>query len=177
MKQLLLLRHAKSSWGSDDLPDRQRPLAPRGEEAGTRMGEAMAERGLLPDRILCSPAVRTRQTLERLKPSLAAATPVEFVEDLYDAPESTYLGIIHDHGGDAGRLLVIGHNPHTHATAVVLSGDGDRRERSQLMLKFPTAGLAVLAFDDGPWTDIAPGSGRLETFLRPRDLMPGADLD
>lgn len=177
MKQLLLLRHAKSSWASDDLADRQRPLAPRGEQAATRMGEEMAARGLLPDRILCSPAVRTRATLDRLQPNLLAETPVDFVEDLYDAPESTYLGIIHDYGGDAGRLLVIGHNPLTQATALTLTGDGDRRQRTELMLKFPTAGLAVLAFGDGPWAEIAPGSARLEAFLRPKDLMPGPHDD
>jgi phosphohistidine phosphatase len=177
MKQLLLLRHAKSSWADDALADRQRPLAARGAQAATRMGEELAARGLLPDRILCSPAVRTRETLAQLKPSLAAATPVEFVEDLYDPPEADYLGIIHDYGGSADRLLVIGHNPHTHATALTLVGDGDRGERARLVVKFPTAGLAVLAFDDNSWAGIAPASGRLEAFVRPKDLMPDADDD
>lgn len=177
MKHLLLLRHAKSSWGDENLPDRERPLSPRGETAAERMGEAIAGRGLLPDHVLCSPALRTRQTLARLEPQFVPGTRIDFIEDLYSGDERTYAGIIQRAAGDAARLLVIGHNPRTQATAVALVGKGERAERIRLAAKYPTAALAVIAFEDGPWNRIAAGSGRLEAFVTPRDLDPTADDD
>src|ERR1700709_2272329 len=68
MRQLLLLRHAKSSWEEKELPDHERPLNPRGRRAAVAMREAMEGLGLAPDLVLVSTAARTRQTLEALEP-------------------------------------------------------------------------------------------------------------
>ena len=68
MHQLLLLRHAKSSWDDASLPDRERSLNKRGRRAAAAMREAMRALGLAPDVILVSPARRTQETLEALEP-------------------------------------------------------------------------------------------------------------
>ncbi len=70
MSRLLLLRHAKSDWGEAGLQDFDRPLAPRGQRAAADMAKAISAAGMLPDRILCSPARRTRETLAALRPYL-----------------------------------------------------------------------------------------------------------
>ena len=75
MRELLLLRHAKSSWDDRSLADRDRPLAPRGERAAPAMARWMAGEGLLPDRVLCSPAVRTWRRTTSSAASSAASTP------------------------------------------------------------------------------------------------------
>jgi phosphohistidine phosphatase len=175
MRRLLLLRHAKSSWANAGVADRDRTLTERGESAAATMGKAMAERGLIPDRILCSTARRTRETLAALQPHLAAEAPVVLLEELYSTPDEDYTAILATNGGDARNLLVIGHNPRTQVTAVNLVRDGDKAERARLAGKFPTAALAVIGFDRDGWETLASDRGRLELFLTPRDL--GGDDD
>jgi phosphohistidine phosphatase len=135
-------------------------------------GNQIAGRDLVPDRVLCSPVHRARQTLAALKPHLPASTKIVFADDLYGAA-GDYRETIAAHGKDAARLMVVGHNPPIQATALALAATGDVALRSRLAAKFPTAALAVIAFRDGDWPAILAGGGRLEAFLRPRDL--GAD--
>ena len=91
MLTLSLLRHAKSSWEDGSLKDFERPLAKRGESAAPRMGAFMAERGLAPQLILCSPAVRARQTLDLVLPHLAGDPSVLYEDRLYLAAPSALL--------------------------------------------------------------------------------------
>ncbi len=176
MKRLMLLRHAKSSWDEDGVADRDRPLAPRGLRDAETMAEAIAKRKLLPNRILCSPALRTRQTLAALESYLPKGTAIAFVEELYSGPQD-YRAAISATGAAADRLLVIGHNPRIQATALSLIGKASKPERARLTAKYPTGALAVIDFDIEAWATIAPGDGRLETFLRPRDLDETSDDD
>jgi phosphohistidine phosphatase len=175
MPRLLLLRHAKSSWAEPGMADRDRPLAPRGRRAAERMASRIAEPDLLPDRILCSPARRTRETLAALLPRLAGGIDIAIADDLYDSEEAEYREIICAHRGAADRLLVIGHNPDIQATAVALVGSADKRIAAELAAKFPTAALAVIDFDAETWAGLRAGSGRLVAFIRPRDLDGGDD--
>jgi phosphohistidine phosphatase len=172
VKRLILLRHFKSSWHEPGLADHDRPLAERGQRDAALMAEAMVARGLTPDLILCSPARRTRETLAALEPGLGNGREVVFVEALYSGPEVDYRRIIAAQGGGAGRLLVIGHNPRIHATALALVGDGDKGARAHLAHKYPTGALAVIEFDADTWPDIADASGQLVAFIRPHDLAP-----
>jgi phosphohistidine phosphatase len=170
MPRLLLLRHAKSSWAEPGMADRDRPLAPRGRRAAERMAAEMESMGLLPDRILCSPARRTRETLAPLLPMLAEKNAVAILEALYESSADEYRGAIAANAGDAESLLVIGHNPAIQATALGFIGTAKNNAAARLAAKFPTAALAVIAFDGTGWPDLRPKSGRLELFLRPRDL-------
>lgn len=170
MARLLLLRHAKSSWALPGTQDRERSLAPNGLRVAGLMASLIIKPDFLPDRILCSPARRTRETLAPLLPHLADAGVVEIVDELYEPPAGDYRKAITTHGGSAERLLVIGHNPAIQVTAVKLVGSGDRKLRDQLAAKFPTGALAVIDFDITDWTQIGSKMGRLATFIRPRDL-------
>jgi phosphohistidine phosphatase len=174
LKHLLLLRHAKAEAGGHGMADRDRRLAERGHRDARLMGSAIAAGGI-PDLILCSPARRTRETLDGVIETLAASPKVEFVKELYGSEAGIYLGAIADHGNGAKRLLVIGHNPTVHATAMAFAATGDKSLRAALASKFPTCSLAVLAFEGDGWSDLRVGSGKLVSFLRPRDL--GVDAD
>jgi phosphohistidine phosphatase len=177
MPRLLLLRHAKSSWSEPGKPDRERPLAPRGRQAAERMAQEMIARDLKPDRILCSPARRTGETLAALLPHLPKPVDLQLIEALYEAA-GDYRKTIALHGGDAACLLVVGHNPAIHATAVELIGSADKKSITDIVSKYPTGALAVVDFT-GPWANIRSGGGRLSAFIRPRDLAddPGAADD
>ena len=93
---------------------------------------------------------------------------VAFIDALYTAP--TYAETIAEGGGDAACLLVVGHNPAVHATALLFAGASERKLRARLAAKFPTGAVATIAFDDDRWSEIRPGAGRLTSFILPRDL-------
>lgn len=168
-RQLLLLRHAKAVIG-EDMEDFDRPLAPRGEQAAQLIGRSMAGSGLVPDLVLCSPARRTSQTWEIAGRELPA-TDVHLVEALYDFGDGeALLNVIREQGGRSKRLLLVAHNPATQNLALALAGAGDRMLRRQMIEKYPTGALAVLTLGSGNWQDLADGQGRLDAFIRPRDL-------
>src|SRR4029450_13070844 len=111
MLTLSLLRHAKSSWDDASLEDFERPLAKRGESAAPRMGRFMAEQGLAPQLILCSPAVRARQTLDLVLPHLAGGPTVVYEDNFYlDAP-SVLLARLRKVEGKVSHVMIVGHDP------------------------------------------------------------------
>jgi phosphohistidine phosphatase len=178
MHQLLLLRHAKSSWDDAALPDRDRPLNKRGRRSAAAMREAMRDLGLAPDVVLVSPARRTQETLAKLEPW--DDTPlVEPMEALYLASANELLGVLHDVNETVRSVLLIGHNPGMHELAVMLAGshgDGGTGEMAKrIAAGFPTGALAEFAVA-GPWHQLDAGGGRLVRFLAPRDLRDGDAL-
>src|SRR5579872_5977922 len=93
MHQLLLLRHAKSSWDDATLPDRDRPLNKRGRRAAAAIGGAMRQLGLAPDVVLVSTSRRTQETLAELEPW--DGTPnIELMETLYLASAAQLLAVV-----------------------------------------------------------------------------------
>ena len=166
MSRLLLLRHAKSSWDDPSLADRDRPLAPRGHRAAERMADHLRSDIQQPDLVLCSPALRTRETLDRMSDAFGDAEVV-VDDELYGAGGEELLHRLRGIDDRFGTVAMIGHNPGIHDLAIALAGDGDERDR--MRAKFPTGALAVLGFD-GPWRDLAPGGARLEAFVTPKDL-------
>lgn len=170
MKTLLLLRHAKSSWGDSSLADFDRPLAPRGVKAATRMGRELARRGWLPTLALVSPAARTEQTWALASAELPLELAAKFPEALYEASAGRILAVIGKASETANTLLVLGHNPGLGDIASGLAGAGsDTGSLTRLREKFPTAALARFDFD-GAWCDLHPNSAILTHFLRPREL-------
>ena len=175
MRQLLLLRHAKSSWEDANLADHDRPLDPAGRSAAQAMRSAIVRLGLTPQLVLVSSARRTRETLELLEP-LADGARVQRSPDLYLASPRQILDVLAEVPADARSILVIGHNPGFHDLAMMLAGahamsvgsGGSRR----LARGFPTAALAEFAVA-GDWR-VLPDGARLIRFLRPHDLEQAA---
>jgi phosphohistidine phosphatase len=177
MRQLLLLRHAKSSWDDPALSDHARPLNARGRKSAAAMAQVMRDLGLVPDIVLVSSARRTLQTLEALTPFEAGAL-VEPMDALYLAPWGQLLETIQAVPETARSLLVIGHNPGLHDLALALAGPAwlarGTAEAQRLAAGYPTGSLAEFTIAT-PWRMVEAGGGRLVRFVVPRDLS-AADL-
>jgi phosphohistidine phosphatase len=176
MRQLLLLRHAKSSRGDATLPDRDRPLNGRGRHAAAAMRAAMRRLGLTPDLILVSPSRRTLQTLEALEPW--DDTPLtEHVAVLYLGNAGQLLALLRDVAETVRSVLLIGHNPGMQDLALDLAGDAAQAQPDQamrrLMEKYPPGALAEFALA-GPWRQLDAGGARLVRFLTPQELQERA---
>jgi phosphohistidine phosphatase len=171
MKTLLLLRHAKSSWDDASLADFDRQLAERGRKSAPKVGKELASRGWLPDIVLVSPSVRTRQTWGLVAAELSRPPKAAFPKTLYMASPELLLQKLRRTSKKADTLLMIGHNPGMEALAERLAGAGsDAGSLARLKEKFPTAALARFTFD-GAWTELDFGVARLTDFLRPKDLV------
>lgn len=174
MLTLMLLRHAKSSWADDGLHDFDRPLAKRGIAAAPRVGRYLATHYRLPDLIVSSTSLRTRETLALLLAALPEPVPQVIYEDgLYLAGADDLLERIAAFGKGAERIMLVGHNPGMHELAILLAGKGDAAARAALAEKFPTAGLAVITFSATSWSEVRPGNGTLVDFVTPRSLGEG----
>ncbi|MFA7416730.1 MAG: histidine phosphatase family protein [Rhizobium sp.] len=167
--RLILLRHAKSAW-PDGVADKERPLAPRGLEAASLMGEYMAREGLLPDLVLVSTARRTQETWAIVKEALAAPVASRKVDELYAAPAERMLGVLRSVDPNYHSVMIVGHNPGTQDLARWLAGQDESDARQRLGEKYPTAGLAVFDFEAGDWHKLVKGAGRLERFVTPRSF-------
>jgi len=171
MLTLSLLRHAKSDWSEDGLDDFDRPLAPRGLKAAPSIGKALNKRGPRVEKVLCSPAMRTRETLALLLTELSGQTPdVVYVDGLYHALPDHLLEQVVDHAGSAQHVLLVGHNPGLKFLAAHLARYGNSEDIAALNAKFPTAALAQFQFSGDAWANIDASSGQLTHFLTPRRL-------
>jgi phosphohistidine phosphatase len=172
MRQLLLLRHAKSAWDDPAQSDHARPLNDTGRAAAAAMRRAMRELGLAPDVVLVSSARRTLQTLEALEPWDEAPLR-EPMDSLYLASAPQILKILHGVSETVRSVLVIGHNPGLHDLALGLTGahamSSNRHMTRQLAEGFPAGALAEFTVA-ARWGDLGEGGGRLVRFLCPRDL-------
>ncbi|WP_207458814.1 histidine phosphatase family protein [Azospirillum sp. SYSU D00513] len=171
MKTLYLLRHAKSAWDAPALPDHDRPLAGRGERAAPLVGRYLKEKGVLPDLVLCSTARRAQDTCALVLEAMGAdQAPVERERRLYLCGAQVLLDRIREVRDEVSSLMLVAHNPDLHRLAWDLAGSGDPAAREALEEKFPTGACAILLFEGRSWREIAPATGRLLDFVRPRTL-------
>ena len=171
MKTVTLFRHAKS--GEKDNPnidDFDRPLAARGLKAAPKMGEIIRAHNLKPSLILCSPSVRTRQTLSLAAPEAWDTTPeTRFEEMLYEASAQTLFRTLKGLTRDVAHVMIVGHNPGLQELAVALAPPGSAA-REEFKAKLPTAAIASFDFDIDHWAKLQPGTGQLQLFAAPANL-------
>jgi phosphohistidine phosphatase len=177
MKTLTLLRHAKSTWDDPVARDFDRPLNRRGRKAARAVGAEMRRLGLEFDAVIASPAVRVKETLDEVEQGYGRALGTGFDKRVYLATADTLLDLVRSADEAAERLLLVGHNPGLESIALELtSGTGPRDD---VAIKYPTGALAEIELPAEEWNAVAPGTGRLTRFIRPRDLDPelGPDED
>lgn len=172
MLNLMLLRHAKSSWAETGQADIDRPLNERGKRSAVAMGHYMASNGLAPQRVLCSPARRASETWDLVAAELPGTPDVHIAAEIYDfSGGKTLMECLRHKAGDATSVLLVGHNPSIAALAQTLVGAGNGKLRQRLDEKYPTAALAVISFDLANWESLSAGSGTLLRFVTPRDVI------
>lgn len=173
MLELILMRHAKSDWSDKALGDFDRALNKRGKTDAPRMGRALARRGLIPEKILCSPARRTRESLGLVLEQMAASPAVVYDPALYVFGDGVaYLERLRmeNHGSP---LMLMGHNPSVQNLALRLCTTGDPELLAAIGRKFPTAAAAIIMLRANRWSELAPQPqipGELKLFLTPKTL-------
>lgn len=161
--RLVLMRHAKSGY-PDGVADHDRPLAGRGRRDAPVAGRWLGEKGHIPDAVVCSTAVRARQTWELAAGGLASAPRAQFEPRVYDATVLGLLMLIREFADDQRTVLIVGHNPGMAELTVGLADPSSAPPSG-----FPTASVAVLGIR-GPWSGTAPGEARLLDFATPADM-------
>lgn len=162
MKNLLLMRHAKSSWKDDRLTDHQRPLNKRGRRDAKRIATHMVKHDLFPDLILSSTAVRASETVELVAEELGYDDPIQFSDDLYMGEPEDFIEILRTLGDDYETVMIVAHNPGLELYLEIID-----REIEAL----PTSGLCQITFVLESWKEISLASqGNLIRFWTPRTI-------
>lgn len=165
MKRLTLVRHAKSSWKNAALADLDRPLNGRGKGDAARMGLYLAERGIVPDIILVSPARRARKTAQLLDAALPGTTGHALSDPaLYEASAALLLDRVRALDESWQHVMLIGHNPGLTDFANLLSLAG--------VDNIPTCGVLMADLDIDAWRMAEAGCGRTVHYVVPKELSP-----
>jgi len=164
---LLLMRHAKSDWSDEALPDYARPLSKRGRRDAPRMGRWLAGQPFAPERIVSSPARRAEETAAAVAAALGIPqSEVLWEEALYGANVQSLLYALGTHAPSCTRLLLIGHNPGLEELLHYLTGGVLPAGDDKLM---PTATIAHLVSESDPGR-LEGGSARCDLVQRPKAL-------
>ncbi|TYC98402.1 histidine phosphatase family protein [Arthrobacter echini] len=163
--KLMLLRHAKAEF-QQGVPDHERSLSSRGHADAPLIGRWMVEHDAVPDSILVSTALRTRQTCTWVCKELGDKAPTPKLEDdLYAAHPTEMLALINHVPATVTSLLVIAHNPGVQELAMRLaSARSSERAVMDLATDYPTAGLTVLTFD-GEWAELDHRNAEVTDFV------------
>lgn len=171
MKTLFLLRHAKAARNSAEQSDFDRELNERGMGDARYMAGVIGALKLTPTLILCSPSLRTRQTLDQYIAVTGASPVVRYVDDLYLASTETLWTTVQAAPYAVTSLMLIGHNPGFEDLALALlptPSGADGLELRALRQHIPTSGLAEFVLDIARWQDMTPGTARLARFVTPK---------
>jgi phosphohistidine phosphatase len=162
VKELLLLRHAKSSWDNLTLADHDRPLNTRGKADAPRMGELLRQHELLPDLITGSTALRALKTAQAVADAAGYEGEITLSRLFFHADPETYLELLQELSDDVSRVLVVGHNPGLEELVELLTGE---------FVRLPTAALVWLQLPIPSWQALDDDTeATLVQVWRPREL-------
>ena len=170
MKQLSIMRHAKSDWAGEALDDFDRPLNDRGWKIARRMGKELRHRAIRFDLVIASPAARVRETIDGLTEKLDLKAEIRFEPRMYSASEQTLLEIVRNLPEGAHAPLLVGHNPGLQQLIVELTRGDRHGRRDRVGEKFPTGGLAQLELPAHRWSNVHSGSGEIALLIIPKEL-------
>jgi len=160
MKQLVLIRHAKSSWANQLLDDFDRPLNKRGLKDAPFMAKLLRKKGLKPDLIVSSASLRTKLTLEFFIKEFDYKGKLIFERSIYEAPYKNLLKIIKNVEKKYETLFLVAHNPSLNDLADFLLGNFEEN--------IPTCGIVQIDFDVENWSDISKENTKLISFEYPK---------
>ena len=163
MKTLFLVRHAKSSWENQGLPDNERPLNERGQQDAPRMGKRLASRGVKPDILISSPAVRAYSTAVKIAAEIGyQKDDIQTKAKLYFEGTSGILEIIRSLKSRINTAMLFGHNPTMTEAVNILA--------QTTIGNVPTCGIAEIQFDVESWQDVDKGLGTMQLFDYPKRI-------
>lgn len=159
-KKLLLVRHAKSDWNDSSLSDFERYLNPRGERDAPEMAKRLLQKGLIPQKIVSSTAVRALSTA-RIFADIMSINPHDILEEpkIYEAAPHVILSVINSLSNEHDYIAIFGHNPGISTVGTYLCSSG---------LSMPTCGMAMINFPFDDWKLVSAGTGNLEFYDYPK---------
>lgn len=162
------MRHAKAAFPLG-VEDHDRPLAQRGHHEAPLAGKWFMDNAVVPDFILCSSALRARQTCTWVCQQLGDKAPTPKLESgLYAAGVSSMLSVINHVPETVNTLLVISHMPGIQGLALRLATrDSDQNAYMDLASGFSTSAFAVLEHA-GEWATLDGQDAVLKNFVVPR---------
>lgn len=164
MKTIYFIRHAKSSWDSLGMKDKDRPLNDRGERDAPRMGKLLKDKGVKPDKLVSSPANRAFSTAKHFAAAFDIATAnIAVEEQIYEADVTDIMEVVHGLSDDWETVFIFGHNPTF--TDVV----NQFTERS--IMNVPTCGVCKVESTIDRWEDFASNNARLTEFHYPKQFF------
>ena len=166
MLQLILTRHAKSSWDDPNLRDHDRPLSKRGRKSSDAIGKWLVEHGYIPRIVLCSTSRRTCETWERMEKLMPDKCEVRFEPDLYHGHTNSFLDTLA--GTDDLPVLMLGHNPGIGYFAESILRESPRHLD---FWRYPTAATLVCDVPVNNWADTQLGTATAVDFVVPRELF------
>jgi phosphohistidine phosphatase len=165
-RRIHVLRHAKSSWDDPSVDDHERPLAPRGVNAAARLAHWIRENDVRPQLVLCSSAVRTRETLAHVEDALGSPRIV-VADSLYASSADTLLHRLGGVPAEVHAVMIVAHNPGLEDLCLLLARPSPGKDR--VAEKLPTGALVTLE-TDASWADLAPGCATIVRVIVPREL-------
>ena len=160
MKNLYLIRHAKSDWSDESKSDFERGLNKRGQKAIFTMADVLKEKKVMPDLILSSSAKRAKLTAKGLANEIEYSGKIKYIDALYMAEPLDVISIINEIKDKYDNVFIVGHNPET-------------TELTDLMLdecidNVPTLGIVALELPIKYWKEFKPEKVKLRFFIYPK---------
>ncbi len=160
MKNLYLIRHAKSDWSDENKSDFERGLNKRGEKAILTMANVLKEKKIMPDIILSSAAKRAKLTAKGLAKEIEYSGKIKYIDALYMAEPETIQELIKDINNTVNTLFIVGHNPETTELSNMLIND--------YIDNVPTLGIVALKLPIDDWKAFKIEEGKMQFFIYPK---------
>lgn len=161
MKNLFLIRHAKSSWTDPTVSDFYRTLNKRGKKDAPFMAARLAETGANPDLILSSPAKRAKKTACFMAKGVGCSTnSIVYDDNIYSASTEELFHVLRKIDKKYNEVYLVGHNFSITDLAVALT--------DVTLDNIPTSGVVAMECQIKKWSNIAPGCGKILFFDFPK---------
>ena len=162
MKQIYVLRHAKSSWDNSNLSDFERPLADRGISDAKKMSKFLKDMNIKIDKVLCSNAIRAKETFDLTADGFNfEIDKATYLDKLYFGDTTTIIQDLKELEESLNNILIVGHNPTLHYLVEILTNESINR--------FTTCNLATISHD-GEWVSLNSQQCSLKSLIRPKEL-------
>ena len=162
MKEIYVLRHAKSSWDNSNLSDFERPLADRGISDAKKMSKFLKDMNIKIDKVLCSNAIRAKETFDLTADGFNfEIDKATYSDKLYFGDTTTIIQDLKELEESLNNILIVGHNPTLHYLVEILTNESINR--------FTTCNLATISHD-GEWVSLNSQQCSLKSLIRPKEL-------
>ena len=162
MKEIYVLRHAKSSWDNSNLSDFERPLADRGISDAKKMSKFLKDMNIKIDKVLCSNAIRAKETFDLTADGFNfEIDKATYSDKLYFGDMTTIIQDLKELDESLNNILIVGHNPTLHYLVEILTNESINR--------FTTCNLATISHN-GEWVSLNSQQCSLKSLIRPKEL-------